>query len=661
MWYTVGAFPAASDIDGILAFSHSSTTHNGNGASAGLVNMVKKIMILAGAPEHRTLDWEDGRLLDTFLSAFATFATQPESPPTAPIGTDPGSSSDNAVWRSIPLHKARLETGLSQVHGLEYAHYGDPEFFETASFSTTASTEMPATDPASQSILNQFYDHSLAIHDDIPSSQLPSGSFSTVVSSFNTTDDISRDGSVEASSFAPGHHLHAPDIAHLSDLDDIPSAAYLQSISPQTMTVNLIVGVISIAEPRTVKTRWGSTKSLVELLVGDETKSGFTITFWLTSDSESNAHDSGSAESTLRCLRRQDIVLLRNVALGAFMNKVHGHSLRKGLTKVDLLYRRRLDGDDVSGLYSTKQLSSKRPGHPQLKKTKRVWEWVMNFVGRGATSLGKQKLRSRTPHVDDQQFLALDAFIALVLFSRHHSAISPAIPAPRSEPATHACQKSPLGGDVIVVLRTGATEALEKLPVHSETILTCVSDYVIYSDMEEDIEGNHVYDVLDQVNDTIKYTVPEFKLYNHLRASGRRGLNYQTMFGSGPSGALENPGWKLDKWKFLPMADWALQHRPNVKWFVFIESDTYMIWHNMLEYLSRFNASRPHYLGKHMYIGDVIFAHGKSGFALSNPAPRTVTGYWREHRDQFDQYTEREWASDMILGKALKDVGVDMR
>ncbi|RYP64093.1 hypothetical protein DL771_008952 [Monosporascus sp. 5C6A] len=358
--------------------------------------MAKKIMILAGAPENRTLDWEDGRLLDTFLSAFATFATQPESAPTAPIGTDPGSSSDNAVWRSIPLCKARLETGLSQVHELEYARYGDPEFFETASFSTTASTEMRSTDPASQSILNQFYDHSLAIHDDIPSSQLPSGSFSTVVSSFNTTEDISREDSVEASSFARGHHMHAPDTAHLSDLDDIPSAAYLQSISPQTMTVNLIVGVISIAEPRTVKTRWGSTKSLVELLVGDETKSGFTITFWLASDSESNAHDSGSAQSTLRCLRRQDIVLLRNVALGAFMNKVHGHSLRKGLTKVDLLYRRRLDRDDVSGLYSTKQLSSKRPGHPQLKKTKRVWEWVMNFVGGGGTSLGKRKLRSRT-------------------------------------------------------------------------------------------------------------------------------------------------------------------------------------------------------------------------------------------------------------------------
>ncbi|RYP59103.1 hypothetical protein DL769_008677 [Monosporascus sp. CRB-8-3] len=257
--------------------------------------------------------------------------------------------------------------------------------------------------------------------------------------------------------------------------------------------------------------------------------------------------------------------------------------------------------------------------------------------------------------------LVASVFVALVLFSRHHSAISPAVPARPSEPATHACQKSPLGDDVLVVLRTGATEALEKLPVHFETILKCVSDYVIYSDMEEDIEGHHVYDVLDQVSDTIKDTMPEFKLYNHIRASGRQGLNYQTVFGSGPSGALENLGWKLDKWKFLPMVDRALQHRPNAKWFVFVESDTYMVWHNMLEYLSRFDASQPHYLGKHMYIGDILFAHGGSGFALSNPALRKVTGYWREHRDEFEQYTEKQWAGDMVLGKALKDVGVDMR
>lgn len=354
-------------------------------------------MIFAGAPEHSALDWEGVQLLDHFLGPLATFMNQSELSSPLPVEADPASSSDNALWRSIPLHKARLEFGFSQVHEIGDWNYGHPDFFETASLSGQSASELPASGPMSQSILHDFYDHSLAIHDDIPSSQLPpgSGSFSTATSSFNTTDGISFDDSREGAGSFPTHNESALETTHLSDLEDIPRASYLESISPQTMTVDLIVGIISIAEPRTVKTRWGSSKSLVELLVGDETKSGFTITFWLPSESEVKLPDSKTAtttEAVLRQLRRQDIVLLRNVALGAFMKKVHGHSLRKGLTKVSLLHRKKLDRDDMGGLYSMRQLSSKNPGHPQIMKTKRVWEWAVNFVGGGGgTSLGKRK------------------------------------------------------------------------------------------------------------------------------------------------------------------------------------------------------------------------------------------------------------------------------
>ncbi|KAK7754458.1 hypothetical protein SLS62_003478 [Diatrype stigma] len=363
--------------------------------------MGKKIMIFAGAPENSALEWEGVQLLDHFLGPLAAFSKQPELSSPLPAGTDPASSSDNALWRSIPLHRARLEFGFSQVHEIGDWHYGHPDFFETASLSGQSASELPASGPMSQSILHDFYDYSLAIHDDIPSSQLPpgSGSFNTTTSSFNTTDGISIDDSRGGAGSSPAHDVSALETSHLSDLEDIPKASYLESISPQTMTVNLIVGIISIAEPRTVKTRWGSSKTLVELLVGDETKSGFTITFWLPSESDSKPQDSKTAAATtevvLRRLRRQDIVLLRNVALGAFMKKVHGHSLRKGLTKVSLLHRKKLDKDDMGGLYSIRQLSSKNPGHPQIMKTKRVWEWAVNFVGGGGggggTSLGKRK------------------------------------------------------------------------------------------------------------------------------------------------------------------------------------------------------------------------------------------------------------------------------
>lgn len=171
-----------------------------------------------------------------------------------------------------------------------------------------------------------------------------------------------------------------------------------------------------------------------------------------------------------------------------------------------------------------------------------------------------------------------------------------------SEASASVCPQSPLGDDILVVLRTGATEAHEKLPIHFQTVVTCLPDFVIYSDS----------------------------------------------------------GWKLDKWKFMPMVDRALRHRPEAKWFVFVEGDTYLVWQNMLEWLSKFDPEQPHYLGKHMYIGDVLFGHGGSGFVLSNPAMQKVSRRWRETKTDIEAYTAEQWAGDMVLGKVIKDVGVDM-
>ncbi|KAK8095003.1 hypothetical protein PG997_001688 [Apiospora hydei] len=225
---------------------------------------------------------------------------------------------------------------------------------------------------------------------------------------------------------------------------------------------------------------------------------------------------------------------------------------------------------------------------------------------------------------------------------------------------TPVCPKSPLSDDVLVVLRTGATEAREKLPIHFQTVLTCIPDFIIYSDFEEDIAGHRLHDVLSEVGEGLRQSNPDFQLYNQLRAHGRDGLDYETLFGSGAGGATDNPGWKLDKWKFLPMVDRALRHRPGAKWFVFVEGDTYLVWQNLLEWLAKFDPGQPHYLGKHMYIGHVLFGHGGSGFALSNPAVRKVSQRWGEAQAEIEAYTAQEWAGDMVLGKVAKDVGIDM-
>jgi len=203
------------------------------------------------------------------------------------------------------------------------------------------------------------------------------------------------------------------------------------------------------------------------------------------------------------------------------------------------------------------------------------------------------------------------------------------------------CPQNPIAKEVLVVLRTGATEVLEKLPIHLTTVLRCIPNYAIYSDFEEEFGGHHIHDVFDELDQDLKDSVPDFKLYHQLKTEGRDGLSMDGIAhdGSGASGSLSNPGWKLDKFKFLPMIDKALRQMPQAKWFVFIELDTYLMWTNLLDYLSQFDAKASHYIGKQMYIGDVLFAHGGTGFILSAPAMRKVIRHWKSHMKVLNQYT----------------------
>jgi hypothetical protein len=355
--------------------------------------MAPKVLFLVGAPDANSLDWNTDDLLDYFLEPLASFAGLDESASQVHPQID-GSVLDTAVWRSLPLERARLRTGFSQVHELHGDYHGDEDFFTTLDASFQGTEELPdqSYEGQTQAGLSQFYEHSLAIHDDIRSSQLPVNSQKSAAS-FDSSEYTSTSLQDSMDDLTVSHVDRTLGLGgvHLSDLEDLPNATYLQSITPQTMTVNLIVGVISVAEPRTVMTRWGASKSLVELLVGDETKSGFSITFWLSYGLET------TTDKTLKTLRRQDIIILRNVALSTFNNKVHGHSLRKETTKIDLLYRRKLDEDDTGGFYTAKDLSSRKGSHPQLLKTRRVRDWVLNFVG-GGRNLRQRREKGKAVH-----------------------------------------------------------------------------------------------------------------------------------------------------------------------------------------------------------------------------------------------------------------------
>lgn len=245
----------------------------------------------------------------------------------------------------------------------------------------------------------------------------------------------------------------------------------------------------------------------------------------------------------------------------------------------------------------------------------------------------------------------------------HHEEITPPpSPGPPSyDPEPH-CNFLRGMENVFVVLKTGATEVQEKLPVHLQTTLRCLPHYAVFSDYEEEVHGVRTHDTLRNIRNETKETQPDFAIYNRLRTQGRQGLSSVDWSDdvSGPFGKPNNPGWRLDRWKFVPMVDEALSLKPDAKWYIFLEADSYMVWPNLLAWLARLDHRKPYYIGSPMQIGDVIFAYSGSGIILSNPAMRKISDYRTRRSKELDEYTANNWSGDCVLGKALRDVGVPL-
>lgn len=416
-------------------------------------------------------------------AAAAAAAVFPALDDTAAAAASPQQPS-YARWRALSTAvvgegggRARLlPTGLSQTHGPHHHyHYAfqlpaglplDDGFFTTATAAAAAAaggasfagvSEGTASEDE-RDVVSQFYDHSLsAVFDDDDDSgddeegdqdDGDDGVTASFASATTTSSDPSSMRTGTTGSFAgtaPSGAIVPPPAPrpppppkgfgggagpHLSDLEDVPPAEYVLGVSPQTVSVNLIVGVVATSPARSVRTRYGGgAVDLVELVVGDETRAGFTITFWLDGSGGGGgegatgggrglrAAAAAAASAELReavtALRARDVVLLQNVALRVFMGRVYGHSLRRGLTKVHVLFRaqqqqqplrgeaaRRVVGyyeanDVVYGGGRKRHAARGRRGtndvHPQLEKTRRVWEWVIQFVGGGEETLAEEE------------------------------------------------------------------------------------------------------------------------------------------------------------------------------------------------------------------------------------------------------------------------------
>jgi hypothetical protein len=154
------------------------------------------------------------------------------------------------------------------------------------------------------------------------------------------------------------------------------------------MSISTIVGIISISPARNIVTRkFHKPLMLQTLLVGDETAAGFKIDIWIPLTSTTPA--SRTFKETVDSLRLQDVILIENLALGVWNDKVNGATLRKDRTHIKLVYRLNRFGSRERSKWGNVNLQS---GGEDLglEKIRRVAEWAENFVDPGRARRNKK-------------------------------------------------------------------------------------------------------------------------------------------------------------------------------------------------------------------------------------------------------------------------------
>lgn len=224
------------------------------------------------------------------------------------------------------------------------------------------------------------------------------------------------------------------------------------------------------------------------------------------------------------------------------------------------------------------------------------------------------------------------------------------------------CSELEGADDVVFIIKTGATELDEKIPVHFNTTLRCFPKSLVFSDHGENYEGHIVHDALGQIVDQIRLKHDDFDLWRRLHEKGRAGLDPKELsindHGSnlGGGGNPDNGGWRLDKFKNIPMVNYTIHKYPDTKWFIYTDADTYIMWANLLTWIKKMDSTKLVYLGSPAVIDNQVFGHGGSGYLISNALMHKAADVYNKNQTEWDEYAASHWAGDCVLATLLEQL-----
>ncbi|KAH7247490.1 uncharacterized protein BKA55DRAFT_572003 [Fusarium redolens] len=270
------------------------------------------------------------------------------------------------------------------------------------------------------------------------------------------------------------------------------------------------------------------------------------------------------------------------------------------------------------------------------------------------TSEGKGNTGSQN-NDDDQtvtKYFGSQETISVVLETKPSEPVNVEIPSGPPSNLNSACDGFPNTDGILLVMKTGATEAYTKLPTHLLTSLQCLPNFLLFSDLEQQIGNYHVYNVLEDVKDEVKQGRKEFDLYK-TQVDCPIPQQYCTADMKG--------GWELDKYKFIHMIDRVWAMRPNMEWYVFAEADSYVFWSNLVWWLrNKVNGQETPYVGSVTMLKNTRFAHGGSGYVIHGETVKKMA----EIPDlvaKYDQMATHECCGDYLMSLAVMETGKKVR
>ena len=319
-----------------------------------------EFLLLTGAPRCKDLSWTE---IDLTVKLRHPFQSDDGA-----IVKDPSSTDSFPAWRELHLSPRYFHTGFSQCHyPVFFQGVNKPENEDGSRYDTSANTVSGSfmSDSLSLSAVESFRD----------TLTVPSQFSDPLLRCIRTTD---------LSELLAAHALDIP-LQYRSNL------------------VNLLVVILTVPSPQTIQIKRPGIKKeadLIRLPVADETCTIFEISVWLDCMDRiapGNVNPLNNTTSSLKkavsSLQKHDIVLVQNVALRVFQNKVGASSIR-GLTEIKLLYRDHpTNAQHGLPIFPVGMWNHSAAGDSVSGKITKILQWRDTFLETSAPIMTRSKKR----------------------------------------------------------------------------------------------------------------------------------------------------------------------------------------------------------------------------------------------------------------------------